>query len=121
VAEGLAAVAEGLAVLAKTGERYYEAELYRLQGELLAQSGQGQETIEQEAEASLVQALDIAQSQQAKSWALRAAMGLSRLRQSQGKCAAARALLAEVYGWFTEGFDTPDLQEAKALLEELGG
>jgi predicted ATPase len=67
----------------------------------------------------LQQALDIARHQQAKSLELRAAMGLSRLRQRQGKRDAARALLAPVYGWFTEGFDTPDLQEAKALLDEL--
>ena len=60
-------------------------------------------------------------SQQAKSWELRAAMSLSRLWQQQGKRAEARELLAPIYGWFTEGFDTADLQEAKALLEELGG
>ena len=74
-----------------------------------------------QAEACFQQALDIARRQQAKSWELRAAMSLSRLWQQQGKRAAARELLAPIYGWFTEGFDTADLQEAKALLEELGG
>jgi predicted ATPase len=67
------------------------------------------------------QALDIARRQQAKSWELRAAMSLSRLWHRQGKRAEAYDLLAPVYGWFTEGFETTDLQEAKALLEELGG
>ena len=74
-----------------------------------------------QAEACFQQALAIARRQQAKSWELRAAMSLSRLWQQQGKRAAARELLAPIYGWFTEGFDTADLQEAKALLEELGG
>jgi predicted ATPase len=74
-----------------------------------------------QAEACFQQALAIAHRQQAKSWELRAAMSLSRLWQRQGKRAAARELLAPVYGWFTEGFDTADLQDAKVLLEELGG
>ena len=74
-----------------------------------------------QAEACFQQALDIARRQQAKSWELRAAMSLSRLWQQQGKRAAARELLAPIYGWFTEGFDTADLQDARALLEELGG
>ena len=73
----------------------------------------------QAAEACFQQALDVARQRQAKSWELRAAMSLSRLWQRQGKHAAARELLAPIYGWFTEGFDTPDLQEAKALLAEL--
>ena len=74
-----------------------------------------------QAEACFQQALDVARRQQAKSWELRAAMSLSRLWQQQGKRAEARELLAPIYGWFTEGFDTADLQEARALLEELGG
>ena len=74
-----------------------------------------------QAEACFQQALAIARRQQAKSWELRAAMSLSRLWQQQGKRAEAHELLAPIYGWFTEGFDTADLQEAKALLEELGG
>ena len=72
-----------------------------------------------EAEACFQQAIEIAQQQRAKSWELRASVSLARLWQNQGKQAEARQLLAEIYGWFTEGFDTADLQEAKALLEEL--
>src|SRR5262249_40983137 len=94
------------------------AETHRLQGELLlAQAGTGAP----EAEACFQQALAIARRQQAKSLELRAAMSLTRLWQQQGNRTAARALLAPIYGWFTEGFDTADLQDAKALLEELGG
>ena len=92
------------------------AETYRLQGELLLARATGQDT---EAEACFRQALDIARRQQAKSWELRAAMSLARLWQRQGKRDAARQVLTEVYGWFTEGFDTADLQEAKALLDQL--
>jgi predicted ATPase len=117
VAQGLNAVAEALAIMDKTGERYYEAELYRLKGELLLQAGEGQQVLE--AEAGFHQALSVARRRQAKFLELRAAMSLSRLWQRQGKRNAARPLLAEVYSWFTEGFDTADLQEAKALLEEL--
>jgi predicted ATPase len=112
--EGLTVLAEVLADVHTTGLCYYEAELYRLKGELLLQAaGRGGE-----AEACFRQALDVARRQRAKSLELRAAMSLSRLWQHQGKRAAARELLAEIYGWFTEGFDTADLQEAKALLEE---
>jgi predicted ATPase len=90
--------------------------LHRLKGGLLlARSGEDQT----EAEACFRQALDIARRQQAKSLELRAAMSLSLLWQRQGKREEARQLLAEIYGWFTEGFDTADLQEAKALLDEL--
>jgi TOMM system kinase/cyclase fusion protein len=117
VAQGLNAVAEALAIMDKTGERYYEAELYRLKGELLLQAGEGPQVLE--AEAGFHQALSVARRRQAKFLELRAAMSLSRLWQRQGKRNAARPLLAEVYSWFTEGFDTADLQEAKALLEEL--
>jgi predicted ATPase len=100
----------------KTGKCWCEAELYRLQGTLLlTRSGEPYA----EAEACLQQALAIARRQQAKSWELRAAMSLSRLWQRQGKRAEAYELLAPIYGWFTEGFDTADLPEAKALLEEL--
>jgi predicted ATPase len=114
--EGLSALAEALATVHETGEHFYEAELYRLQGELLL-ARSTQQTIE--AETCFHQALDVARRQLAKSWELRAAMSLSRLWQRQGKRDEARQLLAAVYGWFTEGFDTTDLQEAKALLEEL--
>jgi TOMM system kinase/cyclase fusion protein len=117
-AEGLSLLAEALALVDKIGEHGWGGELHRLQGELLlAQAGERQQM--QEAEACLHQALDVACRQQAKSWELRAAMSLSRLWQYQGKRAEAYELLAPVYGWFTEGFDTADLQEAKALLEEL--
>jgi predicted ATPase len=74
-----------------------------------------------QAEACFLQALAIARRQQAKALELRAAMSLARLWQQQGKCAAAHELLASIYGWFTEGFDTADLKDAKALLEELAG
>ncbi|MGE0822437.1 MAG: adenylate/guanylate cyclase domain-containing protein [Candidatus Binatia bacterium] len=130
--EGLAAVAEALQLVDKNDERFYEAELYRLKGELTLQSktslGQVEDKsqtsrspseIEQEVEACFLKAIDIAQRQQAKSLELRAVMSLARLWQSQGKPAEARQRLAEIYGWFTEGFDTKDLQEAKALIEEL--
>jgi predicted ATPase len=98
------------------GARQWEAELYRLKGELLLE-----QTVDHtgEAEACFQQALAIARRQQAKSFELRAAMSLSCLWQQQGKRAKARELLAEIYGWFTEGFETADLQEAKALLETL--
>jgi class 3 adenylate cyclase/predicted ATPase len=121
---GLAALAEALTLVEKTGERYYEAELHRQRGELLllredrshaAQGGQDQH----EAEACFQHALDVARQQQAKSLELRAAMSLSRLWQRQGQRAEAYELLAPIYGWFTEGFDTADLQEAKILLEAL--
>jgi predicted ATPase len=99
-----------------TGERQHEAEIYRLKGELLLQQDVPDE---QEAESCFRQAVDVAHQQQAKSFELRAAMSLSRLWQQQGKCAEARQLLEPIYGWFTEGFNTTDLLEARALLEEL--
>jgi predicted ATPase len=114
--EGLTALAEALALVNKTGERYFEAELHRLKGELLLQQDAGSGD---EAETCFRQALDVVRCQQAKSLELRAVMSLSRLWQRQGKRNEARQLLAEIYGWFTEGFDTADLQEAKAVLEEL--
>jgi predicted ATPase len=101
-----------------TGERHTEAELHRLKGELLLVQPTDHTT---EAEVCFQQALDIARRQQAKSWELRAAMSLSRLWQQQGKRPEAYDLLAPIYGWFTEGFETADLQDAKALLEELAG
>ena len=113
---GLHTLAEALTLVNKTGERFYEAEMHRLQGELLLQQAIPEA---QQVEACFQQALALARHQEAKSLELRAAMSLSRLWQRQGKRAEARALLAEVYGWFTEGFDTADLQEAKALLDEL--
>jgi predicted ATPase len=114
--EGLRVLAEGLALVEQHGERVHEAELYRLKGELLlALSGDNATA----AYACFQQALHVARQQQAKSLELRAAMSLGRLWQQQGKRDAACALLAPIYGWFTEGFDTTDLREAKALLDEL--
>jgi class 3 adenylate cyclase/predicted ATPase len=114
--EGLNLLAEALAVV-EMGDLWCEAELHRIKGELLLRQAIPDAP---QAEACFQQALTVARRQQAKSWELRAAMSLSRLWQQQGKRAEARELLAPIYGWFTEGFDTPDLQEAKALLEELG-
>ena len=116
-AEGLSALAEALVFVHTTGERSWEAELYRLQGELLS-LGKGEQE-RGRVEECFRQALEIARRQEAKSLELRAAMSLARLWRRQGKRAEARALLAEIYGWFTEGFDSADLQEAKVLLEKL--
>jgi predicted ATPase len=113
---GLTTVAEALAILDKSDERMWEAELHRLKGELLLQQMASHAP---QAEACFRQALAVARRQQAKSWELRAAMSLSRLWQRQGKRGEARELLAPIYDWFTEGFDTADLQEAKALLDAL--
>ena len=98
-------------------ERWWEAEVCRLRGVVLLRQP---ETPQAEAEACFQWALDVARRQQAKALELRAAMSLSRLWQQQGKRTEAYELLAPTYNWFTEGFDTADLQEAKALLEELG-
>jgi class 3 adenylate cyclase/predicted ATPase len=116
IAEGLSAVREALAETEETGARFYEAELNRLQGELVLAA---KEPDERGAEASFRKALDIARRQQATSWELRAATSLARLWRDQGKGREARDLLAPVYGWFAEGFDTADLKEAKGLLNEL--
>jgi adenylate cyclase len=112
--EALATLAEALALVEQTDERYWEAELYRLQGKLLLMQSD-----EAEAESSLQKAVEVARRQSAKSWELRATVSLCRLWQKQGRINQARQTLAEIYGWFTEGFDTADLREAKALLEEL--
>jgi predicted ATPase len=117
VAEGLHLLAEALPAFATSGQGDPLAEAYRLQGELLLRQATPDAA---QAEACFQQALTIARHQQAKSWELRAAMSLARLWQQQGQRAEARALLAPIYGWFTEGFDTADLQEAQALLEALG-
>jgi predicted ATPase len=142
---GLHVLAEALTAVDAIEERYYEAELYRLQGELLlhAECGRSQSpspplcgrsesssfppptqsrrvrSAALTAEECLQQALAVARRQQAKSLELRAAMSLARLWQRQGQHAKARDLLAPTYGWFSEGFDTADLQEARALLDEL--
>ncbi len=111
----LSAVDEGLSVIERTGERYYAAELHRLKGEILLCHG---DQLDQ-AEACLQDAIVIARSQSARSLELRAAMNLANLWRERGKFAEARDLLAAIYAWFTEGFDTPDLKDAKALLDEL--
>jgi tetratricopeptide (TPR) repeat protein len=123
--DGLRVLAEALAAASKSGERRFEAEFYRLQGELLLQSGvrspeSGVVNPQfAEVETCFRQAIDVARSQYAKSLELRATMSLTRLWQQQGKRQEARAMLEGIYGWFTEGFDTLDLQEAKALIEAL--
>jgi len=116
--EGLRVLAEAFAAVATTAERRWEAELYRLQGELLLK-GAGRKRKAETPEACFRQALEVARQQQAKSLELRAAMSLSRLWQQQGKRDAARQLLPEVYAWFSEGLDTVDLQEARTLLEQF--
>jgi class 3 adenylate cyclase/predicted ATPase len=113
---GLTALAEALTVVDKTGERWYEAEIHRLKGALLLQQNSDNQA---EAENCFQQAITIAQTQQAKSFELRTATSLARLWQQQGKRQEAHDLLAPVYGWFTEGFDTPDLKDAQTLLDEL--
>jgi predicted ATPase len=121
IEEGLRALAEALNEVQRTGERYYEAELYRLKGELTLQSNSAgsKPEVETEAEKCFWKAIEIARRQSAKSLELRAVMSLSRQWQQQGKQAEAHALLSEIYHWFTEGVDTKDLQEARALLEGL--
>jgi TOMM system kinase/cyclase fusion protein len=117
---GLTALEEAMTLIEKTSERYYEAELHRQRGELLLLHAEGGgQNAELTAEESFQQALDVSRQQQARSFELRAAMSLARLWQRQGKRQEAYNLLAPIYGWFTEGFDTMDLQEAGALLAEL--
>jgi predicted ATPase len=113
---GLTVLAEALTLVDKTGERWYEPEIHRLKGELRLQQSPDNHA---DAQACFHHALDIARHQQARSLELRTATSLGRLWQRQGKRAEARQLLAEVYGWFTEGFDIVDLREAKILLDEL--
>jgi DNA-binding SARP family transcriptional activator/predicted ATPase len=112
--EGLATLAQALALVKETDERHWEAELHRLRAELLLMQGD-----DDEAEASLEKAIEVARRQNAKSWELRATISLARLWRNQGRTADARQVLGRIYGWFKEGFDTPDLKEAKVLLNEL--
>ncbi len=105
---------EALRLVDENGERCWEAELYRLQGELLLLRGKK----EAQVEACFQRALDIARRQRARSWELRAVGSLGRLMHRQGRTKEARALVQSIYGWFSEGFDTADLREAKALLEQ---
>jgi predicted ATPase/DNA-binding SARP family transcriptional activator len=126
IEEGLRLVVEALTRVERTGELKFEAELHRLKGKLLLSQVEAKAEVEAEmgmryhdAETCFQRALEVARRQSAKSWELRAAMSLSRLWQKQGKKEKARKLLQEIYGWFTEGFDTADLMEAKALLDAL--
>jgi predicted ATPase len=105
---------DALEIVERTGERWFAAELNRHKGQLLLRQGHTEA-----AEELYRKALTIAKEQEAKLWELRAAASLARLRRDQGRRPEARDLLAPVYGWFTEGFGTPDLKEAKALLDEL--
>jgi serine/threonine protein kinase/tetratricopeptide (TPR) repeat protein len=116
-AEGLAAIADALALVEDSGERYYEAEIWRIKGELLLKAAGSDAPVE--AERCYRKAIEIARQQHAKAWELRAARSLARLWQQQGRRVEARQMLAEAYDWFTEGFDTSDLKEAKALLDDL--
>jgi predicted ATPase len=117
VEEGLEALNEAFTIIAKTAERFYEAELYRLKGELvLLRDGDSEVS---QAPACFQRAIEIARSQRAKSWELRATTSLARMLANQGRRDEAGAMLAEIYNWFTQGFDTEDLKEAKALLDEL--
>jgi predicted ATPase len=112
IEEGLATVAEALVITEKTHEGFSEAELYRLKGELVPDAT--------EAEACFHQAIEIARRQKAKSFELRAVMSLSRLYDTQGRRTEARQMLAEIYSWVTEGFETADLKDASALMLALG-
>jgi predicted ATPase len=112
---------EALAVIHRNGERYYLAELYRIKGELLLLQATERGPAQAAAEECFHQSIKIARQQKAKSWELRAVMSLARLYQDQNKRAEAHSLLEQIYCNFTEGFDTADLREAKALLDELAG
>jgi predicted ATPase len=110
--EGLETVERGLAHAREYGERWWDAELHRLRGELLVM----RESVAMDAEAAFARAIKIAQAQRAKSLELRATLSLARLWRGAGRADAARQRLAEIYDWFTEGFDTPDLLDARRLL-----
>jgi predicted ATPase len=116
VSEAEVTLTDALEWVRRTGERYYEAELLRHRGELLLAGAQPDLAT---AEWCLAEALETARDQQARMWELRAVMSRARLLRGQGRGAEAHDLLAPVYGWFTEGFDTADLKDAKALLDEL--
>ena len=119
--EALDAIAEGLAITERTGERHIEAELYRFKGELMLRRAgvEASRDVERKAEECFREAIEIARQQEAKLLELRAVISLSRLWKQRGKNGEARQRLVEIYGWFSEGFDTANLKEARALLEEL--
>jgi predicted ATPase len=114
--EALALLSDGFEAIKTIGERWYESELCRMRGELLLHQ---EASKAQQAETSLREAVEIARRQSTKSWELRATTSLARLLAKQGRCDEARVMLAAIYNWFTEGFDTADLKDAKALLDEL--
>jgi predicted ATPase len=116
VNEAVTLLDDALQIVERTGERWLEAELNRHKGQVLLRQGHSEA-----AEELYRKALSIARVQEAKLWELRAATSLARLRRNRGRRAEARDVLGPVYGWFTEGFDTPDLKEARALLDELAG
>jgi predicted ATPase len=116
--EGLEAVSEGLELVQRTGTRIWEAEMRRLKGELLLI---GDKSTVVEAARCLCDAIEVARRQGAKLLELRATMSLARLLTKQDRRDEARTMLTEIYNWFTEGFDTADLKDAKALLDELSG
>ena len=118
IKEGLHLLAEAQTLIARNGVRYFEPELYRVKGELLWRDSRSPLQVEA-AETTFWRAIEIARQQQAWHFELRATVSLCRLWQQQGKDAAAHGLLAAIYGWFTEGFDMPDLHEAQDLLAEL--
>ena len=118
--DGLATLTEAFALIEKTGERQWEAECHRVYAELLLMQGDKDEAeASLQAESCLQRAIEVARRQRARSWELRATESLARLWQKQGRDDEARQMLAEIYGWFSEGFDTADLRDAKALLTEL--
>jgi predicted ATPase len=121
VDEGLAVFTEAMGLVESTGVCIYEAELYRIKGELTLKRSEtnSNSEIKEEAVSFFRQAIEVDRRQSAKSWELRATMSLARLLAKQGRHDEARTMLSEIYGWFTEGFDTADLKDAKALLEEL--
>ena len=120
--EGLSLIAEALQLIEETEDRLFQSEVFRIRGELLktqkTRSGNGAACAE--SQDNFLRAIEIARQQKAKSFELRAAISLARLWTTTGKETQAKRMLTKIYGWFTEGFDTPDLKEAKALLDELG-
>ena len=116
--DGLSALTKALAAANEHENRHCEAEIHRLKGELLLKQDDSNAA---EAQSCFQRAIEIARKQSAKSWELRASTSLARLLANQGRRDEARAMLAEIYNWFTEGFDTADLKDAKALLDELSG
>jgi predicted ATPase len=119
VENAFASLDDALRFVEQSGERYYEAELHRLRGELLVAGGRARD--EEAIQGCFCKAIEVARKQDAKSWELRTTMSLARLLNKQRRRDEARTMLADIYGWFTEGFDTADLKDAKSLLDELSG